>query len=467
MHRLKHFMMVALLGLTVLRSANAEPLSLDKLIMLARANDHRVKSAEAQLRVYRAMYDQARYAWIPKIESTFTLAGPMPEAKNDGLGGPPTSKATYLYDVNLGVPGVMLRVEANAVMPVFTFGKLSALTRAASYGVEAGQALTASAADEAEFQVAQAYYGYCLAQLGLKVLAETKERIEEAKTMIARLLEQKSAQVTRRDLFKAEYFIAMVESQRVAAESGAAIALAAIRLLIDRGPQEPLEIAVSDMVLPEDKVPPLETYLEKAGGRRPELIAMSAGVRAQEQLTLLRQRMYYPDFALAGFFRWVWTTSSTRQRSPFAYDPYNDLSTGIGLVMRYSWDFPTKRSELEIARANLSKIRSEQKLLNAGVRLQIEKAWSETQSAYARAESLTAAQKSSQKWLTSAFSAFDIGVTDTRELVDALTAHAAVSAQRGQALFDVQVGLRSIARATGLRAAPAVNTSSGETLRNP
>jgi len=140
-------------------SASAEPLTLRDLIDRARVADPRVKDAQAQLRYLRAKYDEARWAWFPRIDSYVAVAGPTPEARNDGLGGPPTTHATLMYDLDFGKPGVGFQARAEAFLPLYTFGKLSALEAAGAKGVEAGEALSHGAADEAELQVSQAYFG--------------------------------------------------------------------------------------------------------------------------------------------------------------------------------------------------------------------------------------------------------------------------------------------------------------------
>ena len=92
-------------------SASAEPLTLRDLIDRARTKDLRVKEAQAQLRYYRAKYAEARWAWFPRVDSYVAVAGPTPEARNDGLGGPPTTHATFhceltdrLYLVSIHAP---------------------------------------------------------------------------------------------------------------------------------------------------------------------------------------------------------------------------------------------------------------------------------------------------------------------------------------------------------------------------
>lgn len=425
------------------------PLTLPDLIERARKNDFRVKESQAQLDWFRAKYEEARWAWFPRVESYVAVAGPTPEARNDALGGPPSTKASLMYDLDFGRVGVQFRAGAEALLPIYTFGKLDALERAGAKGVEAGEALASRAADEAEQQVSQAYWGLTLARAGFTVIDDTLKRLDESKVTLERLRAQDSAQVTQMDVYKLDFYRQQAEVQKAAAKQGEVFALSAIRVLIAAGPDEVLEIETAPLPEPRGELEAPSSMLEQALVHRPELRAIEAGVAAREQEVLIRERMYYPDFGIAGFARWVWTTSATRQRSPFAYDPYNDLGAGIALVSRYTWDFPQKSALLAQARAELDKMKAQRDLLRAAVRLEIEKAHSETIAAVQRVERQTIAEKAARRWATAAFAAFDLGTGDTRDLVEAFTALASSSAQRAQALHDVQVGLKNLSRATG------------------
>ncbi|MBM4781532.1 MAG: TolC family protein [Archangiaceae bacterium] len=430
-------------------SASAAPMTLPELIERARKNDHRVKESQAQLQWFRAKYEEARWAWFPRVESYVAVAGPTPEARNDGIGGPPTTKSTLMYDLDFGQVGVQFRAGAEALLPIYTFGKLDALEAAGAKGVEAGEALSSRAADEAELQVSQAYWGLTLARAGVHVIDDTMKRLDDAKETLDRLRKVDSPQVSQMDLYKLDFYRQQAEVQRHAAMQGEEFALSAIRLLVAASPDEVIEVKTENLPDPHGQLEPTDKLLEQALTHRPELRAVEAGVAAREQEVLIRERMYYPDFGIAGFARWVWTTSATRQRSPFAYDPYNDLSAGIALVSRYTWDFPQKSALLDAARAELDKMKAQRDLIKAGVRLELEKAHGETRGALVRVEKQTLAEKSARRWATAAFAAFDLGTGDTRDLVESFTALASASASRAQALHDVQVGLKTLSRSVG------------------
>lgn len=434
------------------QAASGAPLTLRQLVERARRTDARVEEAEAELRRLQALQRQAHWAWFPKFETVVGVGGPTPEARNDGLGGPPTTEATLEGDWNFGQLGVTFRAEINALLPLYTFGKLSALEKAGDQGPIIGAALRERARDEAGFQAAQAFYGYQLARSGLVQLEDTAKRLEDASKRINELLAEESEQVSKMDTYKVNFFRQMVAARRGEAQQGQLLALEALRLLSGAKPGEPLKVAEVELPLEEEEAftpPKLEQALAVADQHRPELGAIQAGITAREQEVLIRERAYYPDLGLIGFAKFAYTSNATPQRTPFAYDPYNEASAGIGLAARGTFDIPMKNAQADQARAELDKLKAQQRLLHSAIRLEVTKVHGELLAALERARAFTEAEKNAKRWATAAYAAFDLGTGDTRELVDAFTSLAQASAEKAKSWHDVRVGIAALERVTG------------------
>jgi outer membrane protein, multidrug efflux system len=436
--------------------AFAGPLTLERVIELARSNDLRVKEAQGELRILKGKYQEAKWYWFPKLDTNILIAGPTPEARNDGLGGPPTTAASLTYDLNFGTPGVMFSAEATGLLPIYTFGKLTALEEAGAKGVEVGRALEVRARDEAQLQASQAYFGYQFARSSQVTVAEVMGTIDDARKTLERLLLQESDQVTQMDLYKLDFYKQQAVARRNQAEAGVKYATAALRLLIGARPDETIELVKDDLEVPAGAPDHLEAYLALAYENRPELRAIEAGIVAREREVFIRERLFYPDFGIAGFARWRWTTNATRQVSPFAYDPYNDLSAGLAIVGHMTWDFPVKLAQLEQARGELDKLEAQRDLLKRAVRLETDKAYADLVAAMARADAQASAERQARRWATAAMAAFELGTSDSRELVGSLSAVATAGVERAQAAHDVLVGWALLTRAVGLRVQPLV-----------
>jgi outer membrane protein TolC len=238
------------------------------------------------------------------------------------------------------------------------------------------------------------------------------------------------------------------------AMSGMSFASAAVRLISGVPNEEPLLIESVDLPAPTVQLKAVESYLALAYENRPELKMVEAGLIARQQEVFIRERMFLPDFGIAGFARWRWTTNATRQITPFAYDPYNDASAGMALVSRITFDLPVKQAQLDQSRAELSKLLVQRELLRAAIRLEVEKGSSELADALQRAQAQAEAERSARRWATAAAGAFDLGTSDTRELVDSFTAFATAGAEKLKAWHDVAVGMRSMAKVLGTAVVP-------------
>lgn len=430
-------------------AAGPAPLTLPQLIELVRKADPRVLSAEAEVRRYEALHKEARWAWFPKFETVVGVGGPTPESYNDGLGGLPSTPASYLYDAQLGNLGVSAAVESTALLPIYTFGKLKALERAGAQGPKVGAALRQRAQDEATLQAAQAFFGYQLAREGLVSIDETAKRLEDAATLVQRLLKEESPQVSQLDTFKVEFFRKQVAARKGLLVQGQALALEALRLLSGRSREEGLAIAEVALRPSEVASITLPAAMDCASRKRPELAGIAAGIQAREQEVLLKERMFLPDLGILGFFRAKRTTNTTIQRTPFAFDRYNDLTGGVALVARATFDIPVKQAQAEQSRAALDSLRHQARILGAGVELEVAQAHGRLAAAAERSQSLADAEKNARRWATAAYAAFEVGTGDSRELVDAFGALAQASGEKLQSWHDMQLGQFQLEKAMG------------------
>jgi len=460
---LRHFALIVgvLFTLSSPVSARAQgpaPLTLQELIERARKNDQRVKEAEGELHNLQAKAREAFWAWFPKFETTIAGAGPTPEAINDGYGGPPLTPASVTYDLNFGKVGYMVRSDVTAILPIFTFGKLSALREAGEQGPIVGEGLRRRAQDEAGFQAAQAYFGYQLARQGKTAMIEAQNRLNEAGSVLKNLLAQDSPQVTQLDLYKVDFFKRQVDARLLQADNGVELATAAIRLLISAPPTEPIAVASQDLDPPELELKPLDAYVDLAMNNRPEMRMVNAGITAREKEVVIRQRMFLPDLGIAGFFRFAYTSSATRQRSPFAYDPYNDRAGVAALVLRTTFDIPVKLAQLDQAKAELEKLSAQRQLLLSGIRLEVHKNYLELREALEKGKVFADAERSARRWSTAAYANFEIGTGETRELVDAFVALAQASGDKLKTWHDTHVGIHGLSRAVGASIVPVGTT---------
>ena len=87
-----------------------------------------------------------------------------------------------------------------------------------------------------------------------------------------------------------------------------------------------------------------------------------------------------------------------------------------------------------------------------GIALEVRKAHSEVTEAAARVEVVHKGEKAGKAWITAVSQNFAIGIAETRDFSDALTNFFAMRARYLQAVFDLNVAVATLERATGTHA---------------
>jgi outer membrane protein, multidrug efflux system len=429
------------------------PYTLNEIQQRARSEDLRVLAAEADLRAYHAMYEQAAWAWFPKLETFLSLAGPMPQAQTAPNSPSPylqVTQASTLYNLDFGQPGVYVGATVTGVIPIFTFGKLTALREAAEQGVIIGESLRERARAEAVYQCAEAWYGYQLARTIDENLNDSDQQLSDAKKRVTDMLRVDSTQVTKLDAYKVEFFENLLATQHASAKKGREVALAALRILAGVAETAPFAVVDEDLVDPHVEVQPMERYIAAALVSRPEVRLAVAGVEAREREVRIRERMFYPDLFLAGGVTATHSSTAEVVTNPFFYDRYNQFSGGVGLGARVTFDFPIKLAQLSQAEAERDKTLAERALLNKAVTLEVKQTVGELTEALSRMESYTKGERTARRWATGAFADFEVGLSDTRELVESIAAKSVAGSERLRALHDAQVAMAALQRVVGV-----------------
>ena len=233
------------------------PLTLHDLQDRARKNDPRAQQAVAQLENAQGKRDEANWAWFPNFATTAYVAGPTPEHRllgpDGGDNNPNPTDPTQLTPGSMGTGifhgelGVVAHVDVQGVLPIWTFGKLTAGKEAGKHLVLATESLLQRVRDQSAFDTARAYWGYQTARNADASVQKIRDRLADAKKTAAQLLAEKSDQLGKSDALKLDYLAEEIEAQHVRAVKNRDLALTALRLLIGVQPQEQVDIAQQDL----------------------------------------------------------------------------------------------------------------------------------------------------------------------------------------------------------------------------
>ncbi|HKC59948.1 MAG TPA: TolC family protein, partial [Myxococcales bacterium] len=362
---------------------------------------------------------------------------------------------TSLLDVTQGSKcwfcgnlGIGVGVTATVVVPIYTFGKLTAGRAALEQLIVAMTALLQRASDQATFDVTKAYWGYQTARGAATTILDVRRRLAEAKDRARKLLAEGSDQVSKSDAMKLDYLSEEIEARNAESEKGAALAFTAIRLIVGKAPEEPLEI-VEDKLPDPPPQPDEKEMLRRALEKRPETRAAAAQVAGRRAALDAERAKLWPDLALVGGGTYNYTSSADDPMTPFAYNPFNQKSAFVALTLQGSLDFPQKFARIRQVEADLQDAIAQQRGAEQLVRLELRQALGDLQEARVRSQRYTNETTIGKQLAIQAGLAFDSGLGEARDLMEDMLLWARADGERFKALFDAQIAWASLQKATG------------------
>lgn len=423
---------LVLAALLVPSLAFAEPqkLTLDQVIAKAIANP-KVEMAQSDRVAAEARLAEANAARYPRIKAT-AFGTISPEITCDNPECTITTPKDFAWDFK----GLFGGASVDLTQPLFTFGKISHAQAAARAGIDAQKALADEAAGDAAADAAKAYWGLKLAREMGYMLEDGIEQITKARESF-----DERKDTTIQDRQRVAVLLAEAKAQRAEAAQLEAQALAGLRAItgVADADIDETELAAVDHALPE--------ALDSA--KRPQSVAAKSGVIAANELASFQHSYYFPDLALVGT---AFISRAQGVQDPpgvFAYDPFN--RTGAGLVVALQWQVEpwTVKAKLDRARAEAHKMKAQAELATIGAGYDAQLALGEARAAKAKLAATDEGEKAARTWLASVLQNQAVGTAEAKDLADAYIAWFQMKARWSQAVFQWNVAVVRLGRATG------------------
>jgi multidrug efflux system outer membrane protein len=429
-----------LVGIPGLVHAEGTVLTLDDAI--ARALDGpRSQMARAETDAARARVDEADAARLPKGKLTgFITASPEIECENVDC------TRTDPDDFAFRFSGVFGGVQLEAIQPLYTFGKISSARAAARAGVVAQAALEDAAAGDVATDVARAYWGAKLARELGWMLDDGIEQIENAVKDLDDKLAKGATDVTIQDRQRVHTLLAEAKIQRAEARQGELTALSGLRVLTGVVDAEVDEAELTAVTL---LIPDADTAAARADSDRPEVRAADAGAKAFDELAELEAANFLPDLAVVGTLDVARAQGAENPPSAYAYDPFNRTSGGLALVLRWQLDPWTTKARTARARAQARRAHGLVRLAKDGAEHDARSAQAEAAAAKERVAAASDGEKAARAWVAAVLQNQAVGTVEAKDLADAYIALFQMSARRLSAVFQWNVAVVRLRRATG------------------
>ena len=396
-------------------------------------------AADADIDVYEAKLLQAVTAYVPRFKLKSLLTA-MPAARGDAFSG---------Y-IDTDEWGPFLRIQIDAGMPVYTFGKLEALRRLANAGVDVSRGKRRVAVEEITFQAARAFYGWQYARELRDIIEDGKSYLEKAKRRLEEMEARDDPEYDQIDMLKAKVYEGDIRSRELDLDKGAFMAHEGMRVILGLPGDAQFEIADEPLEPVAIEILPVERYAAIADRMRPELEAARAAVMAAEHNADLKFAGFWPSLGIVGSYTFSYSGVADDQQSPFSIDPYNSNGGGAALGLEWELDIAQKIGEYNEARAGWVKGRNEVEFARQKLLLEVKETWQDLHRHAELIDVQSKAMRAARGWLIAKSDLYDAGFATMQDVVDSLLEYYKRKMGHIEAIYNFNLAVAQLSRQVGV-----------------
>lgn len=419
--------------------AAGHPYTLQELVDSAMSRNAEIAQGRWKVASAEAVRRQARAARILPRLRLDSENGLVPDARGSVLIAPDNDSKGFFDSL-----GPFNRTELEFVQPLYTFGQLTNLGRAAAGGVVAEEAALDEKRAEVTLAVKRLYYGLLLAQDLRDLAAKLATKLTEKQ---AELADRESLSLASGYKLKLA-LVELAERQREAEEK-VTLARAALAWQTGLPEDEPLALAEEWLAPTEAVVPPLPELIAMAEANRPDWRRLQAGLAARQAQYRAARSAFYPQVYLAGGVRYATAPGRTDQHNPFVKDEFNYFNTGLFVGVRQSFEWGLLGAEADKARAAYEELRTRERDAGRALALDVRRAYAEYQRADLDRGSADESRRLARQWLQEAQSEYDLDPDTLKDLITAFESWARLEQAFHEAVYNRNLKLAELQKAAG------------------
>ncbi|PRQ07309.1 TolC family protein [Enhygromyxa salina] len=476
------------------RPAGIPSLSREQIVRYGLDNPY-VKAADQNIEAMRALLRMAKFAWVPIVRTSAVLTpGAAIECDDVSLQGENGQPFSYQYCRAAGDPatglgrdggdpadlqtvggyfdriaqaGIALRLSAEFVVPITTFGKILSAKKLATQGVEIARLQHLATEQETLLRIYEAHAALLLARESVGILDEAwgiigAERVKiETELGIgpdgepafdadpeSLNLDRDPDDLTRLEVGEIELAGRMREARMIEAK-----ALASLWAIA--GSAAPRGFDVAEQRLAPDTIEgglaELDHYRTLALKNRPEAKLADAGVEARKVQEKLARTNFLPDLGAVVRLGYGYANKATPEMRTLNYTGrLNYSNVYFGLAMSWNLDFHNNAFALQRARAQRREAEYQREAAQRLLALEVEDAYRGVIDAEQQLRFAELARDKSWRLVISEQTSGTIGASNFEDLRKALTKWAEFEFQRFEAVMKRNVALARLSRAVGV-----------------
>jgi HAE1 family hydrophobic/amphiphilic exporter-1 len=333
----------------------------------------------------------------------------------------------------------LTRAVVEVTQPLFTFGKIGAAVDLARIVADAAEAQIETARLDTGAAAAEAYLRVLAAREGLTTIESQREFRRHDLERVESLLE--IGEATELERLRAVAVAAELEPEIARRQGQVVIAETELRRVLGLPPGEPLELAPVGRALPASPAP--ERLAEEAIAQRPELDDLVFQAQVYEKRQVVTRAEGRPQIDLDGSWG-----REVRLIENFDDPLYSAWSFGVGLRWEF-FDGGRRRGQIVQLESQRRQLELERADLEARVRLEVDRAWSDYRTARTRAESAETAAAAAREALRVARESYEQGIVTQTDLLDAQSRATTADVVAVESFYDALIEAARLSRAVG------------------
>ncbi|HJX31709.1 MAG TPA: TolC family protein [Thermodesulfobacteriota bacterium] len=328
----------------------------------------------------------------------------------------------------------LLTSTLSLIYPLYTGGKISALTKQAVIGVDVSKEQSRQTDLQIARDVKQYFYGHIFAKKLHTLGRETLDRLEATEILTESIYRHGSGKVKKTDYLRAKVMTAAVRSAVELLKSNEELTRSA--LVNAMGLPWNTSIGLADVEIPFAPYgSELEELVEQAYSSNPQINQVRLGLKAGEAKIAEARSGHLPIVAFFGNFNRLENSYSGGLNTA---ENRNSWQIGLSLDMTIFNGFRTSKEVLE-ARLRLDKLRNENMLLEEGVALQVKNAFLQIARSQGQVKTTKDALDAATENRELNIRAYQQEMVETKDVIEAQLMEFFMHGQYLHALYDNQV----------------------------
>lgn len=426
----------------------AEKINLPELLARAEKNAALQKEFKALDQKVAAKKSEVTVnKWLPQLEFK-AYSGVIPDASINPNDVNDFSSSDFESDFDLGNLGPFVRLELDAMQPIYTFGKITAFEDMAKTGGSLAQTEKDKKSLEVGFLVKKAFYSYLLSTESVLALEDVAKKLEDARQKVEELLIKNADNVSETDRLKIRVFKVDVENRLAQANRGVQISRVSLQKLASLSEGWELE----SLALKPEKVTSLskDLVIQKTLESEPQIAQLEAYIKLKEAEKRTIKADLFPAFFVGGKLEYAVAPGRTNVKNPYLKDEANFLNLGAVLGLKQDLGFHRTLNKLEDKEADLLLLKAKLEQLKVLKEVNVEQAFSEAVAAQAGIVANEDGLRAARSWLTSAGLAFNLGTADTKDVLESYAAYFKAKFDLSKSIYQLNLSLAELSQVSGL-----------------